>query len=287
MESDHKSDFPIERGVVLLVEDREEDVFFLRRAFSRMGAPVDVRVVGNGAEAQAYLSGEEPFQDRSYFPAPDIVVCDFKMPRRSGVEFLQWMRKQKDFEALPFVLLSGSALPHEKDLALHLGADLYLRKTADFSKMMEHAQMILRLMQQQRSDRARPMSQDGLNRQRLVLMIDDDPKVRRMVSDVLEGFGFDVMPAETSAEALACAQLQQPDVVLCDVILPDAVGFDTARQLDQLPGMRQVPILFITGFPYMQDQMGDPKRKILLKPMTADKIVGAVMEALNTDRRAA
>lgn len=287
METSGNSNLRLQSGVVLLVEDREEDVFFVRRAFSRMGAPVDVRVVSNGAEAQAYLSGEDPFKDRNYYPTPDIVVCDFKMPRRSGIEFLQWMRRQREYEALPFVLLSGSALPHEKDLALQLGADLYLRKTADFSKMMEHAQMILRLMEERANNVTLLPSENLLKRQRLILVIDDDPKVRRMVADVLESFGFDVMPAETSAEALACAQLQPPDVILCDVMLPDAVGFDTARQLAELPGLKDVPTIFITGFPYMKEQMGEPRRKILLKPLSASTIVETVLDALNPNRRAA
>src|ERR1051325_6401453 len=94
-----------ESKTILLVEDREEDVFFLRRALSRIGADVDTRVVGNGAEGQAYMQGLEPFGDRDYYPLPGLIVCDFKMPRRGGVDFLRWLRTQKDFLSLPFILL--------------------------------------------------------------------------------------------------------------------------------------------------------------------------------------
>ena len=131
----------------MLVEDMEEDVFFFRRAVSRLGANVDIRVVSNGMEAQTYLEGKAPFHNREYYPVPDLIVCDFKMPRRSGAEFLQWLREQEQFVNLPFVLLSGSVLSHEETLAMKLGANLYIRKTADFAKATENAQAILRLIQ--------------------------------------------------------------------------------------------------------------------------------------------
>jgi CheY-like chemotaxis protein len=269
---------------ILLVEDREEDVFFLRRALSNVGANVDVRVVTNGAEAQAYLLGREPFSDRSYYAWPDLIVCDFKMPRRNGVEFLQWLRAHKDFESLPFVLLSGSCLPHEERLALDLGANLYLRKTADFARMRENVQAILRVLQ---NPNDRPARNPDSNRPPLVLVIDDEPKIRRMIDDFLRPLGFDVMPAHDSREGLACARLQKPDVVLCDVVLPDSSGFETAQALKQDPATASVPVILMTGYPYMRQYMPDQKWPLLFKPLSAKGIFDAVSAALSPTSRAA
>jgi CheY-like chemotaxis protein len=275
------------RKVILLVEDREEDIFFLRRALSRVAAEVDVRVVGNGAQAEAYITGMEPFTDRSYYPAPDIIVCDFKMPRRTGVEFLQWLRNHKEYDALPFVLLSGSVLPHEKDLALRLGANLYLRKTADFEKMTEYAKTIVQLIEHRGDWMARSTEGGTPSKSRLILVIDDEVKVRRMVADVLEAFGFEVMHAETGAEALACVQAERPDVVLCDVVLPESSGFDVARTLKNLPTMTDVPVILMTGYPYMAQYMGDLNLRLIFKPLSANSIVEAVLQALQPKRHAA
>ena len=277
----------VNRKVILLVEDREEDIFFLRRALSRVAAEVDVRVVGNGAQAEAYITGTEPFHDRSYYPAPDIIVCDFKMPRRTGVEFLQWLRKHKEYDSLPFVLLSGSVLPHEKDLALRLGANLYLRKTADFEKMTEHAKTIVQLIEHRGDWMARSREGGTAPASRLILVIDDEVRVRRMVADVLEAFGFEVMHAENAAEALACVQAERPDVVLSDVVLPDTSGFNVARSLRSLPTMTDVPIILMTGYPYMAEYMGDLNLKLIFKPLSANSIVEAVLQALQPTSRAA
>jgi CheY-like chemotaxis protein len=272
------------RRTILLVEDREDDVFFLRRALSHIGADVDVRVVSNGADAQAYMAGDTPFQDRQYFPLPDLVVCDFKMPRRGGVEFLQWLRAQEDFTSLPFVLLSGSALPHEEDLALQAGADLYLRKSPAFAEMVGHARSIVQLLDR-RERGERPSQLPG--RRRTVLVIDDDVRVLKILSEILTSFGFSVVAAETSEQGLACARLQRIDVVLCDIILPDAPGYVTAKVLSEDAATKHLPVVLTTGYSYMRDLVADSKWKLLLKPFSATSVFEVVMHALEPLRPAA
>ncbi len=136
------------RQVILLVEDNVEDVFFFRRALTRLNVNVEVRLVVNGADAQSYLEGRQPYVNRQYYPLPDLIVCDFKLPRKSGAEFLRWLRTQTAFEEIPFVLYSGSALKKEEELAMQLGATLYLRKIADFAETVERVQKIVTLLPQ-------------------------------------------------------------------------------------------------------------------------------------------
>jgi CheY-like chemotaxis protein len=134
------------RPTILLVEDSVEDVFFFRRALTRLNVVADVRVVVNGADAQSYLQGQLAYADRRYYPLPDLIVCDFKLPQKSGAEFLRWLRTQTAFEEIPFVLYSGSALKKEEELAMQLGATLYLRKTANFADTIERVQKIVTLL---------------------------------------------------------------------------------------------------------------------------------------------
>jgi CheY-like chemotaxis protein len=271
---------------ILLVEDREVDVFFLRRALSQAGADVSIRVVSNGIDAQAYLEGERPFADRTYYPLPDIIVCDFKMPRRNGVEFLQWLRQQADFQTLPFVLLSGVVVPEEKDVVLRMGANLYLQKTADFATMVEHARQILQLVRPSGFQRG-AIAQNAPAKRRPVLVVDDEPQIRRLLAVILEEHGFEILPAENSAHALACARRQRPDVVLCDVVLPDAMGSQTAVALNSMPGFEDVPVILMTGYPSIENYLGPSKRKLLLKPFSADTIVEAVKQALESKKAGA
>ena len=134
------------RPIILLVEDTENDVFFFRRALSALNADVEVRVVVNGADAQAYIEGRRAYMDRAYYPWPDLIVCDFKMPQKTGAEFLHWLRTQLQFEHIPFVVYSGSVLKKEEEMAMRLGATLYLRKTGDFRDTIKHVRAILGLL---------------------------------------------------------------------------------------------------------------------------------------------
>jgi len=128
---------------LLLIEDDENDAFFLRRAFSRLGADFNIQVVTDWSEAQSYLLGHGKYADRNSHPAPGVIVCDFKMPKCNGVEFLAWFKSQEQFRNIPFISLSGPALPKEIQLAKESGATLCLEKDGDFAKTLENAKAIM------------------------------------------------------------------------------------------------------------------------------------------------
>lgn len=114
-------------SVFLLVEDNEDDVFFMERAFKDAALKNPLRVVTNGEEAIDYLSGTGEFSNREQYPLPDIVFLDLKMPGIDGFEVLAWIRQQEKF-AVPVVLLTSSAQEVDYRRARELGADCYLLK---------------------------------------------------------------------------------------------------------------------------------------------------------------
>jgi CRP/FNR family transcriptional regulator, polysaccharide utilization system transcription regulator len=116
--------------------------------------------------------------------------------------------------------------------------------------------------------------------QQVVLVIDDDQKTREFVADILEAFDFKVIQAETSEEGLTLARLDRPDVILCDVILPDALGFETARILSQHPSTKKVPIILMTGYSYMRQFGSHTNWKLLLKPFSMTAMVETIKESL-------
>src|SRR5438876_658618 len=65
-----------EEGVILLAEDREEEVMLLRRAFAKASFLNPLHVVPNGEEAIAYLQGEGKYVNRDEYPLPTLVLLD-------------------------------------------------------------------------------------------------------------------------------------------------------------------------------------------------------------------
>jgi len=81
----------------------------------------------------------------------------------------------------------------------------------------------------------------------LVLVVDDDPMVRMLVTEALQQIGFAVEVAENGREALDFLEHCQPDVILLDVLMPEMDGFQTCLALRTLPQGKHVPVLMMTG----------------------------------------
>jgi CheY-like chemotaxis protein len=129
------------RKGILQVEDDENDVFLLRNVFERAGIATDVHVVTDGQMAIDYLGGKGQFADRQKYPLPNLVLTDLNLPRKNGLEVLQWIRNQPRLKQLEVVVFSSSALQKDMDQASELGANAYLQKTADPHKLKEIAQL--------------------------------------------------------------------------------------------------------------------------------------------------
>jgi two-component system CheB/CheR fusion protein len=82
---------------------------------------------------------------------------------------------------------------------------------------------------------------------RRVLVVDDCPDTRLALRLLLRQQGHEVCEAGDGPEALKLAPGFAPDVVLLDLGLPGLDGFETARQLRQLPGLGQALLVAVTG----------------------------------------
>ncbi|QYM80531.1 response regulator [Horticoccus luteus] len=113
---------------ILYVEDEADDVLFMRFAFQRLALNVDLRAVGDGSQAIAYLAGEGPFSDRRQHPLPAVLLLDLNLPLQSGFEVLQWLRHEAGLTTLPVVIFSSSGRPEDRARAQALGASDYWLK---------------------------------------------------------------------------------------------------------------------------------------------------------------
>jgi CheY-like chemotaxis protein len=130
---------------ILLVEDDPADARLLKRAFEKAQVTAPVVRLTNGDEAVAYLSGEEPFADRMRHPLPTLIVLDIKLPRRSGLEVLQWIRaNESGVHRVPVVILSSSRQPSDINRAYDLGVNSYLSKPETSDELFNMAMLFRR-----------------------------------------------------------------------------------------------------------------------------------------------
>jgi CheY-like chemotaxis protein len=122
---------------ILLVEDNLDDQLLIRRAFAKSNLANPLQVVGDGDAAIAYLSGAGVYSDRAGYPLPAIIILDIKLPRRSGLEVLAWVRDQPALQRTPVVMLTSSRESEDVNRAYSLGANSYLVKPVAFNGLME------------------------------------------------------------------------------------------------------------------------------------------------------
>jgi CheY-like chemotaxis protein len=125
---------------VLYAEDDENDMFFMERAFEKLKLQHPLRLVTDGKQAIAYLSGSAPFSDRSANPAPALVLLDLNMPLKGGLDVLQWVRSQPSLSEIPIIVLTSSNQESDVHRARLLGANGYIIKPGEPDELLQVVQ---------------------------------------------------------------------------------------------------------------------------------------------------
>ncbi len=122
---------------ILVVEDNPTDVLLIRRAFEKSKLVNPIQFVGDGDAAVDYLAGRGAYEDRRRFPLPILILLDLKLPKRSGLEVLQWLRSQDTLKRLPVVILTSSKQDRDVNAAYDIGVNSYLVKPVEFDGLLE------------------------------------------------------------------------------------------------------------------------------------------------------
>jgi CheY-like chemotaxis protein len=125
------------RPTLLIVEDSEDDIFFIERIFKQLGARCHLRFARDGIEAVEYLSGKGKFKDRTQYPMPSIILMDLKMPRKNGFEVLEWMQGQPEIKLIPTIVVTSSTLQEDVTKAYRLGANAVMNKPVDKDSLLQ------------------------------------------------------------------------------------------------------------------------------------------------------
>ena len=121
-----------------------------------------------------------------------------------------------------------------------------------------------------------------------LLVVDDEPNIRELLSTSLRFAGFDVVAAGNGREALAAAEAHNPDLAVLDVMLPDMDGFTVTRRL-RAAG-RHFPVVFLTARDDTEDKVtgltlgGDD---YVTKPFSLEEVVARIRAVLRRGGAAA
>jgi CheY-like chemotaxis protein len=252
-EPPHEASAP--RRHILVVDDDRYTTYILKGLLMAAGHRVSV---AHDGEAAIVLAREKH---------PDLVTVDLRMPGVDGFQLVEILKHDPETSKLPVVVLT---VVEERDRQqLLAGPDAILAKPIDVDELNK---VISRLL-----------SERNRSRQARILVVDDDPGIRMICGEVLEGAGYVVREAETGPKALEEARRWRPDLILLDVMLPDMDGFAVAKRLREERATAIIPVIFISARGQTKDKVQAFKLgadDYLVKPFDAAELQARVEKAL-------
>ncbi len=118
---------------ILLVEDEEADVIFMRYAMEWAKVPNPLVIARDGREAVDFIEARGEHQHRL---GPALVLLDLKLPFIPGLEVLKHIRQHPETSRVPVIVFSSSNQDQDVEAAYSLGADAYVVKPA-YNELLE------------------------------------------------------------------------------------------------------------------------------------------------------
>ncbi|MDC0831756.1 two-component response regulator [Geitlerinema sp. FC II] len=121
-----------------------------------------------------------------------------------------------------------------------------------------------------------------------LLLIDDDPNLILLVKDFLEFRGYEVIAAENGREALELLEEKLPDLIICDVMMPEMDGYTFVEHVREDPRTNWIPVIFLSAKGQSQDRvkgLNTGADVYMVKPFEPDELVAQVEAALNQASR--
>jgi signal transduction histidine kinase/CheY-like chemotaxis protein len=161
---------------------------------------------------------------------PAAIVLDIMLPGLSGWDFLGLAKGDESTALIPVVIVS---MLDERGKGIALGAAGYLVKPVSRDDLLATLRPVITAR-----------AGDGSCK---VLTIDDDPAAIKLIETVLGAEGYTVVGALSGTEGVRAARTERPDLIILDLLMPGADGFEVMERLRADPSTAEIPIVVLTA----------------------------------------
>jgi CheY-like chemotaxis protein len=160
---------------------------------------------------------------------PCLILLDILLPGMSGWEVLDAVKSKQETRDIPVIVVS---ITEDRKLGFARGVLEWFVKPVDRGTLVK-------ALKKAKTKGGAPC--------RVVLVIDDDPNMIKIVEDVLRSEGYTVLSALGGREGIDKAIEKIPDAILLDLLMPDMSGFEVIEQLQKKDKTKDIPILVLTS----------------------------------------
>ena len=131
------------------------------------------------------------------------------------------------------------------------------------------------------------MSPAGLKRKHtVVLLVEDDQQTREFYRHAIKAAGYDVAAVEDGLAALRRLDIEMPDVIVLDLVLPRLGGVDVFQELKANPDTRKIPVIAVTGADRLLSVDTTEFHYFLRKPVSPELLIATIDQALKRSQPA-
>ena len=262
---------------ILIVEDNATNLDLMAYLLGAHGH--EVVGAGDGAE------GLEQLQRERF----DLILTDVLMPRMDGFAFVT-RAKHDAGAACPIVAVTALAMVGDRDRIVDGGFDGYIAKPIDPESFVHEVDGFLApTLRSSGASRAPSDAESSVSgampRGRTILVVDDVPTNALVVRAALEPFGYTIVDARSAADAIAAARRLRPDLVLTDVHMPDASGYDLIRAFKDDATLADIPFVFLSSTYWHESErargLALGAKRFLLRPIDPRTLVEEIGAALD------
>lgn len=121
---------------------------------------------------------------------------------------------------------------------------------------------------------------------KVILVVDDEENTRRLLEVALSNAGYYVITAQNGTEALEILKKNVPDAVVLDIVMPDMDGYSLIKEIKNIPGIRDLPLIVSSGkggmkeYFDLEDELYQPNA-FLVKPYKMQLLIETVGNIVN------
>lgn len=179
---------------------------------------------------------------------PDLVLCDIMMSGMDGFTFCEKVRSQEKYKALPFIFVSAKSSLSDKEKAVALGADDYITKPFVLDELLLKIRSLLKRSEIYKAYGAKKIIEEITQAAKpKILIVDDDKVLTKILASALEKNDFEVKVAHNAFDGFNIAKEFKPDLILSDILMPEADGFEFKNLLNADKELKTIPFVFLTS----------------------------------------